>query len=106
MAGSHRQDRSVFESVNSGTVSTSSVFMVPGIEAVEKRSVCVVDFIGAYLNSTLPEDNPSVYMHIDKELSDIACKTVPGLCEYIREDGNSVVKPKKALYGYVHSSLV
>ena len=57
MAGSHRQDRSVFESVISETVSTSSVFMVASIEAGGKRSVCVIDFIGAYLNSTLPEDH-------------------------------------------------
>ena len=106
VAGGHRQDRSVFDSVSSGTVSTSSVFMVAAIAAVEKRAVCVIDFPGAYLNSPLPEDHPSVYMRIDKELSAIACKIVPGFCEYIREDGSSVVKLKKALYGCVQSSLV
>ena len=37
-------------------------------------------------------------MRIDKELSVIICKTVPGLYEYIREDGSSVVKPKKVIY--------
>ena len=57
MAGSHRQDRSVFESVIIKTVNTSSVFMVASIEAGGKRLVCVIDFIGAYLNSTLPEDH-------------------------------------------------
>ena len=106
VAGGHRQDRSVFDSVSSGTVSTSSVFMVAAIAAVEKRSVCVIDFPGAYLNSPLPEDHPNVYMRIDKELSAIACKIVPGFQEYIREDGSSVVKLKKALYGCVQSSLV
>ena len=57
MAECHRQDRSVFESVISETVSTSSVFMVASIQAGGKRSVCVIDFIGAYMNSTLPEDH-------------------------------------------------
>jgi hypothetical protein len=39
VTGGHRQDRSVFETVRSEIVSTSRVFMVAAIAAVERRYV-------------------------------------------------------------------
>ena len=106
VAGGHRQDKEVFESVSSSTVSTSSVLMIAAIAAVEQRAIAVIDFPGAYLNSPLPSDHPTVYMRLDKELTRIACEIDPTYNEYLKEDGTVVVKLLKALYGCVQSSKV
>ena len=106
VAGGHRQDRDVFDNISSSTVSTSSVMMVAAIAAMEKRSVAVVDFPGAYLNSVLPDDHPPVYMKLNKDLARYATIINPNYKTYIREDGSLVVKLKKALYGCVQSAKV
>lgn len=106
VAGGHRQDKLVFENISSQTVSTSSVMMVAAIAAAEQRSVAVIDFPGAYLNSPLPSDHPRVYMKLDKDLSSIACEVNPKYIKYIQRDGTLTVLLKKALYGCVQSSKV
>jgi hypothetical protein len=106
VAGGHRQDRDVFENISSSTVSTSAVMMVAGIAALEQRSVAVVDFPGAYLNSVLPTDHPDVFMKLNKDLARYACNINPEYLSYIRDDGSLVVKLKKALYGCVQSAKV
>ena len=106
VAGGHRQDKEVFDNISSATVSTSSVLMVAAIAAMEKRSVAVIDFPGAYLNSKLPKEHPSVYMRLDKEITRIACEIDPKYKEFIRQDGTVIVKLLKALYGCVQSSSV
>ena len=106
VAGGHRQNKEVFENISSSTVNTASVMMITAIAAVERRSVAVVDFPGAYLNSVLPEDHPTVYMRLDKELSKFACNIDERYVKYIREDGTLIVKLKKALYGCVQSAKV
>ena len=106
VAGGHRQDREVFENISSSTVSTSAVMMVAGIAALERRSVAVVDFPGAYLNSTLPEEHPPVYMRLSKDLAKYACTINSDYLGYVRDDGSIVVKLKKALYGCVQSAKV
>jgi hypothetical protein len=74
VAGGHRQDKDIFESVSSATVGTSSVMMIAAIAAMEGRSAAVIDFPGAYLNSVLPADHPTVHMRLDKHLAKVACE--------------------------------
>ena len=80
--------------------------MVAAIAAMEGRSAAVIDFPGAYLNSYLPADHPTVFMRLDKELVKVACDIDSKYKQYIREDGTVVVKLLKALYGCIQSSKV
>ncbi len=66
----------------------------------------MIDFQGAYLNSTLHVDHPPEYMRIYKELSAIAVKIKSDFAKYIQGDGTLMVLLKKALYGWVWSSSV
>ena len=106
VAGGHRQDKEVFENISSSTVSTAAVMMVACIAAAENRSVAVIDFPSAYLNSPLPEDHPEVLMRLDRELSKYTCSINPIYSKYIRDDGTLVVRLRKALYGCVQSAKV
>ena len=106
VAGGHRQDRDVFDSVSSATVGTSSVMMVSAIAAMEGRSAAVIDFPGAYLNSDLPANHPPVYMRLDKQLAKIACDLDNTYTQFIRDDGTVIVQLLKALYGCIQSSQV
>ena len=106
VAGGHRQDKDVFESISSATVGTSSVLMIAAIAAMEERSVGVIDFPGAYLNSFLPDDHPTVYMRLDKTLAKVACEIDSRYKHFVRDDGSIIVQLLKALYGCIQSSKV
>jgi len=106
VGGGHRMDRSMWSESDcaSPTVSTSAVFMVAAIAAMEKRAVATCDFPGAYLNCEIPKDGPQVYMKLDKFLTTVLIKLDPSYTEYVRADGTCVVKLTRALYGCIMSS--
>lgn len=50
------------------------MFICAGIAAQEGRSVAVIDFPGAYLNSEMPEGKMPIYMKLNKFLTMVLCK--------------------------------
>ena len=106
VAGGHKQERTVNEQISSATVSTSSVFMVANIAAKERRAVAVIDFPGAYLNSPMPKEQPTIHMRLNKFLTQVVCKLDDNYKQYVNDDGTSVVKLNKALYGCIQSSKI
>jgi len=103
VAGGHMQDRTVYDTVSSPTVSLTSIFMIAAIAARERRKVRVIDFVGAYLNAYLKEE---VLMVLDPICSAILMKVDPTYEAYLDENGSITVKLIKALYGCIESALL
>ena len=106
VAGGHKQSRDIYDDGSSPTVGTSSVFMCACIAAHEGRSVSVIDFPGAYLNSKIPEGNIPVYMKLNKFLTMCMCEIDPKHRNFVNKDETSVVKLTRALYGTIDASKI
>jgi hypothetical protein len=101
VGGGNTQDRSLYESVSSPTVSISAAFIIASIAAKENRYIATADVTGAYLNAKMKAD---VYMTLDKQISTIACLIEPGWARYKNKDDTLLVKLDKALYGCIESA--
>ena len=106
VAGGHMQSRDIYDDGSSPTVGTSSVFMCACIAAHEGRSVSVIDFPGAYLNSKIPEGNIPVYMRLNKFLTMCMCAIDENHRNFVNKDGTSVVRLTRALYGTIDASKI
>jgi Reverse transcriptase (RNA-dependent DNA polymerase) len=105
VAGGHQQDRDIYDNGSSPTVSTTSVFIVAAIAAMENRAVATIDFPGAFLNSDMPlEGDHVVFMRINKYLTNVLTSIDPSYKKFVNANGTCVVKLKKALYGCVESA--
>lgn len=105
VAGGHLQDRNIYDNGGSPTASTTSVFMVAGIAAEERRAVAHVDFPGAFLNAKMPsDDGKAVYMRLNKFESMVLVKIDPTYHKFIDKTGRITVRLKRALYGCVESA--
>ena len=104
VAGGHLQDRTVYSNNTSPTAITASLFMVAAIAATESRSVATVDFPGAFLHSTMPEDEPAVYVRLNKFEAKVLVKINKSYERFVRKNGTMIVKLKRALYGCVQSA--
>ena len=105
VAGGHLQDRNIYDNGSSPTVSTTSVFIVAAIAAMENRAVATIDFPGAFLNSDMPLDGDHVvFMRINKYLTNVLTSLDPSYKKFVNANGTCVVKLKKALYGCVESA--
>lgn len=103
VAGGNGQDRTIYDTVSSPTVSLTSVFMIAAIAAREKRKVRVIDFVGAYLNAYLKEE---VLMKLDPICSAVLIKIVPGYEKFLDDHECITVRLIKALYGCIESALL
>jgi hypothetical protein len=103
VAGGHMQDRSVYseDETSSPTVSNSALCIVATISENEGRKVRTMDIGSAHLNAEIQME---VLMVIQPSLTKILCSIAPAYSNFMREDGCSVVKLLKALYGCVESS--
>jgi len=98
-----KQDRnSLAVDPSSPTVSTESLFITFGIEAMEGRTVRSIDIEGAYLHVDMKGD---VYMIIDPFITDIMTAIDEKVYKsFVNEDGTMLVKLDKALYGCAESA--
>ena len=104
VAGGHLQDRAIYDNGGSPTATTTSIFAVANIAAMEKRSVAHVDFPSAFLNATMPDDpGKHIYMRLNKYESMVLAKIDPSYTRFLR-NGKITVKLKRALYGCVESA--
>ena len=106
VAGGHKQDVTIFKNQSSTpTAATASVFLIASIAHYEKRSVAIVDFLGAYLNARMPKDKTEeiVRMRLDKKVSEIVIKLDKSYERYLNSDGTIIVELDGALYGLKQS---
>ena len=66
VAGGHQQKKELFEEKSAPTIATQSVFMVAAIAAVEGRAVAAVDVPGAFLKAAVSDNDPPVWMKLDR----------------------------------------
>jgi hypothetical protein len=105
VAGGHQQKKELFEDSKAApTVATQSVFMVAAIAAVEGRAVAAVDVPGAFLKAPISDEDPPIFMKLDKFLTAVLVKLDSSYAQYVRSDGTCVVKLKKSLYGTIQAA--
>lgn len=102
VASGNQQDRSLYESVSSPTVTLTHVLLGAGIAAEERRRVCTADIVGAYLK--VPMSGPAVHVRLPAFVANVLCTLRPELQPLRLKDGTIVVKLLKAMYGCVESS--
>ena len=105
VAGGDQQDKNLYDDLSSPTVSTSAVFAIAAICAVEKRHAAVVDIGGAFLNASMTTGVP-VHMRLDKTISDFLIALDRAYAKYADDKGRVVVLLRKALYGCIESAAL
>ncbi|KAA8494428.1 Copia protein [Porphyridium purpureum] len=104
VAGGHRQERELFPDSASPTVSTEALRSLAALAAHERRKVATVDFPGAYLNVSMPEEGPQVFVRLDRELSSVMVAIDPELEQAVGQSGTMICRLKKAMYGCITSA--
>jgi hypothetical protein len=83
----------------SPTVNQSSVMILLSIAATARYDILTGDIKGAYLYTSIKEDEPQIYMWVDKDVADILCEVSPEYRQHRRSDGRILVQLKRYLYG-------
>jgi guanyl-specific ribonuclease Sa len=104
VAGGDQQDKELYESLSSPTVSTSSVLAVAAIAANQSRSAWTCDIEGAYLNAPMKPTGVLVFMRLDPMLTKILVGMYPEYAPFVQRNGTVVVQLDQALYGCVEAS--
>ena len=101
------QERDLFDSVASPTVSTVAVFIILALAAMNGSYIATIDVGSAYLEVELgkgSEEQGEVLMYLEPTVAGILCDIDPKVRPYTDEHGRVVVKLTKALYGLVQSA--
>jgi hypothetical protein len=102
--GGNHQKRELFEKHSSPTASIPSIFALSAIAAAEGLDVYTMDIGGAYLNADMGDEQ--VYMRLDNTVTSLMCQADPEFNKYVRNDGTSIVRLQKALYGSIQAGLL
>ena len=93
------------EEARAPTVSTEAVFMTAVIDAMENRTVAIVDIPGAFMQADM---DPGVYMHIDGAMVDLLMEIDHDMYHphMVKEKGKPVIYVEllKALYGTLRAA--
>ena len=110
VGGGDCQDRNHYSraETSSPTISTSSIFIIAQEAAARGHTVATIDIGSAYLNATMPKQDPKklVFMRIKKEVTSILTEIEPAFMPFTATDGTLVVELDKALYGCIQSALL
>lgn len=104
VADGSTQDKVLYESLSSPTVSATSILTIAGIAAKEARDVMVCDIGGAYLNADMGPTGVTVHMRLDRVMTELLVEMDPDFQQFVEKNGTSVVALDKALYGCVESA--
>ena len=93
------------EDARAPTVSTEAVFMTAVIDAIENRTVAVVDIPGAFMQADM---DPGVYMRIDGAMAELLMEIDHDMYQphLVMEKGKQVIYVEllKALYGTLRAA--
>jgi hypothetical protein len=101
VADGSMQEKTLYESLTSPTVSTTSLLCLLSLFAGEGRQLSTMDIGSAYLNCDI---DVAVIMMLDTPLAKIVCEEWPAMKTSLDDKGRAYVRLKKALYGCVQSS--
>ena len=79
----------------SPTVNQSSVMILLSIAATARYDILVGHIQGAYLYTSIKDDEPQIYMWVDKDVADILCEVSPEYRQPKRNDGRILVRLKR-----------
>jgi hypothetical protein len=99
VAGGNFLDTVAMDVQRSPTVNQSSVMILLSIAATARYEVLTGDIKGAYLYTSIKEDEPQIYMWVDKAVANILCEVSPMYRQHRRDDGRILVQLKRYLYG-------
>ena len=95
------------EDARAPTVSMEALFMTAVIDAIENRTVAVVDIPGAFMQADM---DPGVYMRIDGAMADLLMEIDYDMYHphMVKEKGNPVIYVEllKALYGTLRAACL
>ena len=94
------------DEIESPTASISSIFTIAQIAAAEERFVMIGDVGSAYLNASMPMDDPTkiLYMSIEPDVANEIIRQDGTFAPFQRTNGTLVVQLNKALYGCIESA--
>jgi hypothetical protein len=101
VADGSMQEKALYDSLTSPTVSTTSLLCLLSMFAGEGRQLSTMDIGSAYLNCDI---DVAVIMMLDTPLAKIVCEEWPSMKASLDNKGRAYVRLKKALYGCVQSS--
>jgi hypothetical protein len=106
VARGDRQDRELYidEDLSASTADCMTVYTVLAIAASEGRHIMAADIGGAYLNASMSDESPPVYIMIEPRIADIMSKLDPSFSSARRQNGTIIAKLKKCLYGCIESA--
>ena len=108
VAGGDGQDRNHYSrsETTSPTASTSGLAITLMLAAATGCHCVTADIGCAYLNATMPKNDPDklVFIRIPPHIAAMLVKVDPKMRKYLRTDGSLVAELDRALYGCVESA--
>jgi hypothetical protein len=97
-----QQDRSLYDDTSSPTASTTSIFVVAAIAAMEGRHVVVADVKTAYMHAKIGKIQS--FLLLDRVTTEILCQKYEEWKKYLLPNGTSCVEALRAFYGLIESA--
>ena len=105
VAGGDRQDRSLYtrSDTTSPTCTITGFFAHAALACSEGEEVVVTDMTCAYLNVSMPKDDPDklVILMVDAFITSMLIKSDPTMAKYVTQSGTILVEVDRALYGCI-----
>jgi len=97
----NNQPEVTFDQVYSPTVSAfiSNVLLYLAARACGKLFCCLIDVVGAWLNTWIPVEHPRMYMRVPPDLAQIFLKYRPEWSNFLDRTGCLYLQMKKFVYG-------
>jgi hypothetical protein len=103
VAGGNFLDMAAMDMQCLPTMNQSSPMILLSIAATSRYEVLTFDIKGAYLYTTSKEDEPQIYIWIDKAVAEILCEVSPEYRQHRWDDGRILVQLKRYLYSFTGS---
>jgi hypothetical protein len=105
VAGGHMVDKGDFDNLASPTARLETSMLLHALAAQFLWFICVLDVVGAYLNTRLPPEQ-RIHMRLGPEEAAAVVRIHPEWKPFLRKDGSMIVQLQGGLYGLPQASLL
>jgi hypothetical protein len=99
VGGGDMQSIYTYDETNSPTINSITVMALLNIMTVLQLEHTVADINGAYLSAEVKENDPTIYLIIPRDVTDIWISIYPEYRKYVRNDGCMCMRLLKYIYG-------